>query len=98
MADITYSVVAPLVVVRNSEQGGRHEYLYQGALVPGYVSAEDVQRLQTDGLIAPVAGALHLGVTPATSPDQLNRTVLVPAADGKEEPQPKATAPKAAKQ
>jgi hypothetical protein len=71
----TYVVTAPLAIVRNSEQGGRHEYLYQGAPLPGYVAAEERDRLVDAGLVAAQGDAG--GTTPATSPDQLNPAVLV---------------------
>jgi hypothetical protein len=72
-----YVVTAPLAVVRNTEHGGRQEYLYQGAPVPSYVSSDEVKRLSDDGLIASTGDAES--VTPATSPDQLNPDVLVPS-------------------
>lgn len=78
----SYVVMAPLAVVRNSEQGGRQEYLYQGAPVPSYVASDEVKRLLDDGFIAAVGDAED--VTPATSADQLNTDVLV--APGKEQP------------
>jgi hypothetical protein len=75
----TYTVTAPLAVVRNSEQGGRQEYLYQGSPVPSYVSAEEIKRLVDDGLVSKHDDAEEAGVTPASSPDQLNTDVLVAA-------------------
>lgn len=80
----TYTVTAPLAIVRNTQQGGRQEYLYQGSVLPGYVSSEEAERLVEAGLVASQSDAEEAGVTPATSPDQLNVEVLV--APGKEQP------------
>lgn len=73
----TYTVTAPLAIVRNSEQGGRQEYVYQGSPLPSYVSGEEVQRLLDADLIAEVGQAEEDGVTPVTTSDQLNTTLLV---------------------
>lgn len=45
-------VTAPLVIVKD-EAGAQH-YHYQNAILPSYVSAEDLSRLTEDGLIAQV--------------------------------------------
>jgi hypothetical protein len=75
----SYVVTAPLAIVRNSEQGGRQEYLYQGAPVPSYVSSDEVKRLADAGLIAGGNDDDAKATTPATTPDQLNADVLVQA-------------------
>lgn len=78
----SYTVTAPLAIVRNSQQGGRQEYLYQGSVLPSYVDAEELKRLLDGDLVAETSQAESDGVTPITSPDQLVTSVLVPPATG----------------
>lgn len=46
---MAHKVTAPLVVVKNEQ--GADQYLYEGATVPDFVSAETVKRLTDEGLI-----------------------------------------------
>ena len=63
----TYKVVAPLVIVKNPENGNKDQYLYAGAGVPSYVRDEDLKRLLAEKLIAKTAEASG---SPDTTPDE----------------------------
>lgn len=62
----TYTVSSPLVIVRNPEQGGRQEYLYQGSPLPGYVTDAERDLLLADGHLTSDSA----GLTPVTTPDE----------------------------
>lgn len=42
-------VIAPLVITKRED--GSDAYLYQGALVPDYVSKDEVKRLKDEGFV-----------------------------------------------
>lgn len=46
---MSYAVTAPLVIVRDA--AGAMQYHYQGAVLPDYVSSDDLKRLADEGLI-----------------------------------------------
>ena len=56
-------VTAPLVIVSDAE--GKQTYLYTGALVPDFVTAERLEQLAADGVIADTA--------PAAEPDDTEK-------------------------
>lgn len=72
MAETTYIVTAPLVVLRNPEQGGRQEYVYGGSPLPSFVTGEDRKRLVDEGHVATQGAAEKDGVTPITTPDEVD--------------------------
>lgn len=52
---MSHQVTAPLVIV--TDGSGRQEYLYAGALVPEYVSADRLAQLLEDGVVVDVTPA-----------------------------------------
>lgn len=46
---MTYTVTAPLVIVRDKD--GADQYLYQGAELPDYVDTERRKQLEADGMV-----------------------------------------------
>lgn len=56
----TYTVTAPLVIVRNED--GSDRYVYQGAVLPsGGLAAGEAKRLMDDGLISSDAAPAPMG-------------------------------------
>ena len=49
-AKVSYVVVQALVITKNTD--GSDKYLYQGAPVPEFVSADEIKRLSDEGFIA----------------------------------------------
>lgn len=85
----TYTVTSPVVVLRNPEQGGRQEYVYQGSVLPSFVTGDDVTRLLDEGHIAEVGATL---VTPISTPDQADPITGVPTPVGQAGTAPVSTA------
>lgn len=46
----SYRVVGPLVVARDAD--GKQQYLYEGAVLPDSIPAEEAERLVATGLVA----------------------------------------------
>lgn len=65
---MSYVVTSPLVIVRNPEQGNRHEYLYEGAPLPSFVEGDALAGLKTDGHIAEVVEVVQPEAEPEKKP------------------------------
>lgn len=61
---MAHIVTAPLVIVNNTD--GSHKYLYQGAVVPEFVSSDRLDELELDGFIEEVSAK-----EAATAPEPL---------------------------
>lgn len=56
-------MTTPLVIVKDA--AGAMQYHYQGAVLPDYVSSDDLKRLSAEGLIAESAVPADAPVVPA---------------------------------
>lgn len=52
---MSYAVTSPLVITKKLD--GSDLYLYEGAFLPDFVSADEVKRLETLGMVSEVEDA-----------------------------------------